>query len=239
MQIQCRSCGRDIAAADISLERLVAKCAHCDAVFAFSVPAADGGGGAARERKRAALPPIAQPRDFVVEEQGRDLVIVKSWRSGCAIAFMIFFAATWSGITWTGFVMMSMTDAGFFRWFLIPFLLIGVLIVYGVVTLLVNSTTIRAAQGMLSIRHGPLPMPGNVDLPVRDVRQLFVQRQFSSSRSSSGRTSVHERFVLQARLEDGEKRKLLDCRDIDAALWLEHAIERHLGIVDRPERGEV
>src|SRR5947208_16897498 len=105
MQVNCTSCGAEIAARDVNLDRLLAKCEKCNAVFDIShlVPRA-GGQLSTRARRAVAMP---KPITIVADElapapeayrssamSNARLVVERSWFTP-ALFFMVFFCLFW------------------------------------------------------------------------------------------------------------------------------------------------
>src|SRR5689334_13037703 len=84
MHLACKSCGQPITAGDMNLDRLVAKCRCCHAVFGFSKDL--GLKAEAGLRKRDAAP---LPKGITVEETGEGLALVHRWFSPKFIIFII------------------------------------------------------------------------------------------------------------------------------------------------------
>ncbi len=101
---------------------------------------------------------------------------------------------------------------------------------YFALALLVNSSIIEVRDGMLIVRHGPMPWFGNRRIPISRVKQIFC-RAFHTR---------HEiRYRVEALPEYGRSIVLLDdVRSKAEAISLERAIERHLGIKDWPRYGD-
>ncbi len=114
----------------------------------------------------------------------------------------------------------------------VPHVWVGLGLVYYTIAMLVNTTAVRCAQGVLTVRHYPLPWFGRKTLEVRDLRQLFVVER----RATKGGIS-YELCVLL----DGERRitvlKSLD--SADKARFLEVRLEQALEITDAPVLGEL
>lgn len=114
-------------------------------------------------------------------------------------------------------------------WILLPFPLAGCMLgIYWTLTFLINRTMLRADDRGLDIRHGPLFWPGSRFIPRQDIEQLFV--------------SIHPRrygftYRLQAFLPHGNVVLVRDIRAPEEARSMERAIERRLGIKDRPVPG--
>ena len=120
----------------LNLDHMIAKCAHCHAVFRFEIEGQAPAGPPERERAN-----VAQPDGFTVEDHGRVLIISRRWRSGCAIAFFSVFALVWNGFVWSIYWLPG-APVGIFNLFLVPFQLVGLGLAYLVAALFVNSTTI-------------------------------------------------------------------------------------------------
>ena len=70
MQLHCPYCGHAIPAADVNLDRMVAKCASCSAVFGFE----DQVDAAPAAPRKLAVP---LPKGIAVEQQGYELAITE------------------------------------------------------------------------------------------------------------------------------------------------------------------
>lgn len=231
MQIECKSCGSVIPAADVNVEQMVAKCTVCNAVFGFQAP---GSKPAARQR-----PTVAMPKGMVVEDQGGELVFTVVWRNMLLIVFLTVFVLIWNGVTWPFFAMTLEEGPWFLTAFLSVFVLVGLLVAYAWLCVFFNSTEIRVNQATLVVQHGPLPVPGGCRLRVEDIEQFYVEQKVSHSRSGDGRSSTSVSYPLYARLKDGTRKAVLrNVRDSDAALYFEQQLEQYLGIEDREMPGE-
>src|SRR2546430_1904497 len=108
MQIECTSCGAEVPASDVNVERMVAKCVKCNAVFDFSGQLSRGFNNEPVRRR----PAIALPAHIrVLEDEGGDveagyrddgkrarkLRIARRWFSASAFALLLFC------ILWDGF----------------------------------------------------------------------------------------------------------------------------------------
>ncbi|HYE18263.1 MAG TPA: hypothetical protein VEA69_07450 [Tepidisphaeraceae bacterium] len=108
---------------------------------------------------------------------------------------------------------------------------------------LLNSTTLTVTPGdALTVRHGPLPWPGNATWPAARLTQVYCVAT-KSYRTSEGRDFSKPYFVfsLHALLTDGTSARISmgpPVTDTDLPRRLERLIERHLGLPDRPVEGE-
>ena len=231
MHIECRNCGRQIAAADINIERLIAKCGACHAVFGFDL---QGGSPPRRQRSK-----VAMPKSVAVDNQGGELVIVHRWRSVVAVVFLSIFALVWNGISWTFFLAMLSEAPWYVAAFLSVFLLVGAVVGYLALAMMLNSSEIRVAARRLTVKHGPLPFPGGVDVHSDDIEQLWVEQKISHSNSSRG-SSTSVTYPVCMRMKNGTRKHLLrNVQDSELALFVEQEIEAFLGIEDREMPGEL
>ena len=239
MTVNCKSCGAAIPAQNLNLDRMVAKCGACHAVFAFTVDGAAPPSSASSGHEEGAVP---RPRGLVLDRIGGELTVTKRWFSWVLVIFFSVFAVAWNGISW--FMMFSALHeigeaGGYIVAFLSLFCFVGALMAYFALAVMVNATVITVGHE-LTVRHGPLPIPGNRTLSASDVDQLYVTERVSRSSSSNGRRSLSISFDLRVRLKNGDGVILLrSLAEAEEALYLEQLIEGELGIQNEPVRGEL
>ena len=124
--------------------------------------------------------------------------------------------------------------------FLSIFIFIGACVAYFTIAILLNTTEIRVSNRRLTVKHGPVPVPGNVEVESSDIDQLWVEQKISTSSSSnSTSTSTSVSYPLYLRTKDGTRKVLMrSSHDSELSLFLEQQIEDFLGIEDRAVRGE-
>jgi len=136
------------------------------------------------------------------------------------ILLMVPIAAIYSAyLAWPGLLAGGWTALG--SWLLLVFA--AAMSYYGLCVLL-NVTEYRIEEGWLKVRHGPLPWPGNVQIPTDQILQISTRVQHSRYSLSyslwatvAGRHPVRLAEGIQTAAEAGS---------------IERAIERHLGIED-------
>lgn len=243
MRIKCVGCAREIPAEDVHLDRVLAKCVGCHAVFDFSDQVGKSGAVPSEEKGKRDRGEIPMPRNLVVNEGMQSLDIVRKWARGPAF-FLLFFSGFWNSIV-SVFVVAaasgSMKDesgapAGCFIWvFLTPFILVGATTAYVALALLLNKTTIQVEGNELRIRNGPLRWPGSKTLDASRISQLYCTEYVAYQQNKQ---PVY-RFKVHAMMLDGSRVDLIPgCEDAGQALYLEQLLERHLGIQDRPVKDE-
>ena len=230
--VACPSCGTMLRDQDLSLQTLSGRCPTCDALVDLRAAAPAPGSGQANAR---APIPVPLPANVHVEARGRDLVIVRRWFSWVYL-FLAFFCVIWNSFLVFFYGILIASDAP------LPFLLfpalhaaVGAFLTYMTLAGFVNRTTFTVERDHLAVRHGPLPWRGNRDVSTTSLLQLFCTEQVSRSRNG---TTI--RYSVEAVLTDGGHLKLatgLDARE--QALFIEQALEKHLGIQDRPVRSEM
>lgn len=241
--VACPSCGTTLRPADMSLDTMAARCPGCNALVDLRgvVPDPAHAPRATRVLAPAAgadaadALPVPLPAGIHVQERGRDLVIVRRWFSWIYI-FLLFFCVVWDGmlVFWYALVFSGESPL-VFKLFPLLHVAAGVFITYFTIAGLVNRTTFTIERDRLSVRHAPLPWRGSVDIPAASLEQLFCTEQVIR-----GRNGVTLRYGVDAVLKDGRHLKLATPLDVrEQAMYIEQAIEKHLGIKDRPVRSEM
>jgi hypothetical protein len=111
---------------------------------------------------------------------------------------------------------------------------VGLGLTYFTLSGFVNSSVVTVDREKLSVRHGPLPWPGNLDLPVEQIKQVFCEQ-----RTHHGRNNTSFSYVVQVILQDDTKKSLLMSTELGHAKFFEQEIERYLNIPPRHVPGEV
>ncbi len=245
MHLNCPHCGVDIPAEDMHLENELAKCCGCDAVFSFAhamdqdAARRRGAGPGRADRRRREQAVIGRPRRLEVREGGGVWEVRRRWFSPVAF-FLVVFCLFWDGflVAWYAIGATQFREMGGVGviFFVFPILHVaaGVGLTWYTVAVFVNTTRVRLEQGSLSIRHGPLWVPGNRTIAGHEIEQLFCKERISRGKNG---TSIS--YELLALLKDRQRVKLLTgYREIEEVLYLEQEIERRLKIRDRAMPGE-
>lgn len=250
MQLKCGQCGAPFRAADLHLDRGIAVCSACGGVQRLPGPVVSetqNGSESSVASKPSGDVPV--PARCTVEDNGQELIIRQRWFQW-AMFFLLFFAIAWDSFLVGWYWMLTSGPFGgdngmpgpfklIFFVFPIAHVAVGVGLTYFVLAGFLNSTIIRVADGVLSVRHVPLPWRGNLDLPMDGIEQIYCQNKLRTNRDSDGHTTTSMQYEVYA-VVNGQKQKLLGgLHEADQALFVEQRLERYLGIEDRTVPGEM
>jgi hypothetical protein len=231
MRLVCPSCNAPVSAEDANLATGLAKCVVCQNIFRFdTAPELASSPDDAAPRR----PDAPRPSSLTLQDRGGELTLVRRWFSP-KIIFLTFFCVFWDGflVFWYTMAFHGTTPL-VAKLFPLIHVTAGIFITYAAVTGYVNSTTVRVGPRGLSVRHGPLPWPGNLTLNTSALKQLYCEERVQSTRN--GRSYSYH---LNAVLSDGSKKKLLSGLDSpDEPRYVEQQVEKWLKIRDEPVAGE-
>ncbi|MBN2450579.1 MAG: hypothetical protein JXR77_09325 [Lentisphaeria bacterium] len=229
MQIHCEACGELIPAGNLDLDRGFAKCAACDHVFNCNAQLERVAAALLRER-----PEIPLPKGLHVYRRANGLRITWRW-FGVKTLGLIFFACLWNAFIIFWYSMAIRKQLWSMALFGLLHAAVGIGVAYAAVAGLFNTTVITALKGMLEVRHGPIPVPGNRRLPAADIEQLYVKQHVTHSKHG---TSIS--YEVRAQQRAGKDIKLVGglTRE-DTALFIEQRLEEFLGIADQAVPGEI
>jgi len=239
----CGSCGAALSDVDGTASKGYVKCRFCGEVTDVTAPPPATATRGAVPPPRAA-PPRApgarrhirvQPRDstlpvpkgFEVDSDATTMRIVKRWRTA-AVGCLVVFAVFWNAflVLWNLGVSQAGGIAIVFHLFSIPFVLVGLGLIYLCAATFVNRTTITASASVLSVRVGPLPWRGNLDVDPSEIEQLYVETKTRSSKNGTSSWSV-----VAVRMRGGVRRTLVgSVRTADDAAFVVETLEAFLGL---------
>lgn len=220
----CPSCSTALPPSAIAESLAAARCPSCKALIDLD---------SSRSLRPRSLA-VAAPERWQVEAAPGSLLVRWRWFTWVAL-FLVPFTLFWNGILGTmafagteGFTHPERLLFGL----LIPHVWVGIGLAYFTLASFFNSTEVRFNNGMLHVKHGPLPWRGQRHLQTREVGQLFVLEK----RGNKGGIT----YELCALLSDGKRISLLSSlNDEGQARFLELRLEQVMGIVDRPVAGEL
>jgi hypothetical protein len=216
MTAACRRCGAEL---EVQADLLLARCRACRTVTDLTPP-----------RGR---PEVPLPARFRVEREAGTLRIEWRWFSARTIGLLLA-SVVFDGTLVVQLLLLSGPPLVFFG-------LVHAVVSFGLswaaLCGLFNRTRIEVEPGFLRVRHGPLPWPGNREVPVSRIRQLYCTEV---DESDSDGTSFS--YSLLATPGPGAGKPLVLIKRLpkpEQALFLEQAVEQLLGIADRPVEGEI
>ena len=176
---------------------------------------------------------MEKPKNLVMRDGGGELTLEYRWFSIKYILLAVFclfwmgFLAVWYAVAFaSGSWIMAALPA--------IHLAIGLGLTYATIAGFVNTTTIRIDGSRMTVRHHPLPWPGNTQLANAEVQQLFCQEKINR-----GRNGVSYTYSVNALLHDGTRKRVVS--DLDAPelpIFLEQHAEAWMKIADTPVPGE-
>ena len=229
IELECRNCGGKLSPDDISEKLNVVRCQHCQSIYTLTSKTAPSPPAAELHEK----PTVEMPRGFTVMQGERELEVTYRWFSPVHL-FLLFFAVAWNAFLVGWHTMAFETESFFMSLISVVHTGVGVGLAYLVVCGFVNRTIILVRNGTLSVRHTPLPWPGNTELEASSLKQLYAKEQVLQ-----GKNGEHHRYTLFAIDESGTRRRVLKkLTSVEQAVFLEQQIERFLQIQDRVVPGE-
>ena len=218
--LDCPECKTPVKSENISLDNLMAKCNHCSAVFTIE-----------NDLPPVRSKPVVQlPKGIEMLNSFKGLEFRFKWRDATN-TFLMFFTIMWNGMLLPFVIGAIMSGELMLLLGTSIHLIIGLCLLYYVITILVNITTIDVGERSLSVVHGPLRLPfyDNKELPVESIEQIYVE-EYVSSRTNGRPNYAH---AVNAVLKDKSEIQLLKgLKRKDQALYIEQEIEFFLRIDD-------
>ena len=223
--MKCDACSAALEPKDVDRERGLARCSFCGTLMDVSRRTVPGG----IER-----PEVPLPEKFTVARTPEGLQISWRWFTPAALV-LAFFCVVWDGflVFWYAVAVKQGAPVAMVLFPLIH-VAVGLGLTYFTLATFVNSTTVTVGKGKVAIRHAPLPWAGNRVLGRADVKQLFC-----AERVNRGRNGVSVTYSVESVQASGRRLPILKGLEKDQALYLEQALEKALGLEDRPVAGEV
>lgn len=224
MTVACTHCNTPIPESSVDRARDIATCPSCARVIdllAEAPPATEPAAAGPRLRDPVPLPPNMEIR---AESAAPNVItITRRWLRGKHYVLLL--------------VVLAMSGGAAFAWLKHGFsvlLSLGTVFVmswaYNLLTMFVNRTVIRAGDGSVDVRHGPLPSifsSRNRSVPASNLKQLYAARKGAL-------------FAVEAQLTDGQAVGLVwPFTSAEQAIFVEQQIERVLGLVDFAVPGEL
>ena len=225
MQLHCPNCQHNIEEDNINVVKTIAVCKSCNNLFDFT-----------NELKHATLPVphhevVHVPSGVDLTEYRDSLEITLDWRRSSS-SFLFMFSLFWNGfmVVWCSIALMN--GAWPMLLFSIPFIAVGVWLLYSSVGYMFNTTTFFVDEHFLAVEHRPINFLAQRDkyYTPEEVDQLYVKRH--SPGESNGR-KVYA-YEVHLKLKNGKDVNLIkNLKSEDAAWFIEQRIEQYMGIENR------
>jgi hypothetical protein len=148
---------------------------------------------------------VPVPTNVVCEKKATHITLTERWFSWTSVVMAPFCILSDAAVVGV-YALMPKGDIALPAFLaLLPGILLALWASYYVLARLVNRTVVRVTASELSLRHGPLPWPGNRSLLVQHVKEFHCGQR--ASRNYAG--DVWETYTLNAVLEDGRQVELL------------------------------
>ena len=232
MKLSCPECASHIPSEDINIVEMVAKCAACDAVFAFGDHIRS-----AADATTLTNYEFDSPRGLSLDVEDGVLTLSRQWflgrrcrfgiryRMGCVPRRLVCdgeqYARTHEHIVYT-----------------FPLIHVGVRIgiTYTALTKVFNRTKIRVDGQRITVKHGPFKWVGESEVHVTAIEQLYVHEIEPKLKQARGKIANYEVHALLK--GGGNIRVIKGLKSPFQALYIEQEIERHLGISPTRVPGE-
>ena len=176
---------------------------------------------------------VPLPKSIEVIAEYDAIVIRRKWKSPVAYFLAIF------SLFWNGFMIVWMSIAlASGEWTMAAFgtlhAAVGLGLLYFTLALFRNQTDIRVNALNLSVKHHPMPWPGNVTLDVTTVAQLYCKKVVH--RGKNGVTTTYELHAIDR--QNRQTKLLSGLPEYEQAHYIETEIEKIIGIKNTPVAGE-
>ncbi len=174
---------------------------------------------------------LPTPASLEVDETTKGITISYRWYSWVAW-FLIFFALLWNGFLVGWFLAPT---PWFFKAFASLHLAVGIGLVWYIVALFLNKTSIAISRYEVEVLHQPIPFPTfkNKKLEKRQVQQVYLKENIS--RGKNGTTITYDICHLD---EQGKSGVLLNVKETETGLFIKRKIEHYFGITPQAIEGE-
>lgn len=225
LHLSCPKCQTEIRSEDININKTIAKCHSCSAVFSFEENAS------VSQRSK---PERMMPENFEVIEMEDDLSIFYKWRHTRKInSSLTLFTIIWNAAL-VPFILAAIASSSLIMLLMISLhLLVGLGLLTNLILSLVNSTYILVESDLITIEHQPFALPfiaKNKYINSDQLDQLYVKKY------STGTTNGvhHYAYKIEAILDNGEIVEIIKgFTNKYKAEYIEQEIEVFLNIKDQ------
>lgn len=233
LEIDCPSCGVPVHPQHININKSLGKCDSCDNIFSFD-----------RDEffldDRPGRPEMIMPEGTDVLPLSDSLDIRINWfksHSKSGFGFLTFFTLMWNGMI--GFMASQALASGAAIALagMSLHIIAGMVMLYWLLSVLINKTDIIVKQDEIRISQSPLKNPFKKDRVIKasDLKQLYVTKYVKSTTNGEPNYA----YALYAIRNNGRKVKVIDGMNKETQLYLEQEIERFLRLPDESVRGSI
>jgi predicted Zn finger-like uncharacterized protein len=232
--LACPNCDNFVSADDINIDKTIAKCSSCNHVFNFEHQFEAG-----RKEFDYGRPEMLIPEGLEVLKLRSELDIQINWfkaTSKASFAFTAIFTIIWNLIL-LPFVVTAIASGAYHILLLTSaHLIVGLSMLYYLVSIFANTTSILVNKRTLEIKTTPLksPLRKNVKLDIKEIKQLYVSRYVASKTNNKPNFS----YALYAITNQNKRVQLLKGMTRETQQYLEQEIEKFLEIKDAKVSGE-
>lgn len=232
MALNCPDCQFPIPYEDINIVKTIAKCKSCNNIFEFTKEREERGEFPSVLRSE----PLVIPPGIEVLKLMNELEIMVKWRDSGSF-FTIIFAFFWNVFISVFVIALVMSGQYDMFLFLIPFIAVGIYLIYAGIGYLINTTYITVDDERLAVEHKPINFLIQKDkyfLP-EDIQQLYVKRY------EVGKANEKPVYAFSVELMQKNRREvnlIKGLHSVEYARYIEREIETYLKIKDRSIDGE-
>lgn len=220
--MSCPFCGASVPVDHVVKGMGMAECPSCNGVFQLDRPPQQG---TPAPPSTAPEPRDLPPPGLEIARDDHSLIILHDWPRTPGFALLA------TAVVMLG-PLLSVVSSGVV-WSLVLLLIVEVVLVAMGIAFVSNQTSIIVAGGELHVGFQPVPWFGGHVLATDAIDQLYV------ASIASGRRSDRTTYELRAMLRGGTELPLVTgITDRESAMFIEQALERQLGVVDRSVPGE-
>lgn len=224
-QLTCPNCGTTIKSNDINIERLIAKCDQCHAIFDFDQQSL--------EPIKKERPMIPLPKGFDLVELEDEVQISISWRKTRHRAFFVMFTIVWNIITIPFVVIAIVSNDWMMALAVSAHFMVGLGFLIYTLAIFMNFTSIDVSKTGITVVSKPISLPFHKNYYIRsaDLEQLYVEQYVQSRTNNQPNYAYRVKAKVQGRAQD---LKIVNgLKGEDQALFVEHEIEKFLHIEDQ------
>jgi hypothetical protein len=148
---------------------------------------------------------VPVPRNIICERQATGVTLTQRWFSWTSV-MTVPYCILLDALVVVAYALRPKGDLPLLTFLLVlPGILVALGATYYLVARLVNRTVVTVTARELSMRHGPLPWPGNRSVVLQQMKEFRCGKR--TSRNYAG--DVWQTYTLNAVLEDGQQVELL------------------------------